>query len=57
MSKLIIDAHTGTIIEAEQCFIVDTDSLSDEDNDILYEASDDTAIADVATRNGMRVLA
>lgn len=52
--KLIVDATTETILDASDCFILDTDLLDDHDN-VLMESDDDSVIVDIAVRNGKRL--
>ena len=51
MSKLIIDAQTGTILSAEHCYVVDTDTLTAEDESLLEVASD-SELGELAQRAG-----
>lgn len=51
MSKLIIDAQTGTILSAEHCYVVDTDTLTAEDESLLEVASDGE-LGELAQRAG-----
>lgn len=51
MSKLIIDSVTGTILNMDGCYIVDTVELSDLDIEQLESGNDDN-IADVAIAKG-----
>jgi hypothetical protein len=48
MSKLIIDAMTGTILNAETCYIIDATDLTDED-------FTDREIAELADRCGKSI--
>lgn len=52
MTKLLIDAQTGTILQVEHCFIVETDDL-DEDQDTILESGSDTEISDLARATGI----
>lgn len=52
--KLIVDALTGTIIDADTCYIVDTEELSAEDDALLSGGSDSEA-SEVAQRVGVSV--
>lgn len=52
MSKLLIDAQTGTILDVSHCYVVDTDTLSEEDLDVLEAEASDSEIAAVAERAG-----
>lgn len=52
--KLIIDAESGTIVSVENCYIVDTEQLSDIENSELEDGSD-TQITDIALRHGYSV--
>ena len=49
---LIIDARTGTILESGDCYIVDTDDLT-ESQEWYLENGGDTDIADVARSAGV----
>jgi len=51
MSKLIIDSVTGTILNMDGCYIVDTVELDDLDIEQL-ESGNDYNIADVAIAKG-----
>ena len=51
MSKIIIDAQTGTILSAEHCYVVDTDTLTAEDESLLEVASDGE-LGELAQRAG-----
>lgn len=55
MSKLIIDATTGTVLNVEQCFLVDTDNLSASDSELLDNASD-SELGELAQRAGKSIL-
>jgi hypothetical protein len=55
MNKLIIDATTGTVLHAKDCFIVDYDKLSDDDKDTIDYGFSDAEIGEVAVRRGVRV--
>jgi hypothetical protein len=52
--KLIIDAQSGTIVNAADCYIVDTEQLSDIENSELEDGSD-SQITDIALRHGYSV--
>lgn len=49
---ILIDAKTGTILDVKDCYIVDEENLTDDDENILDNGSD-TEIADVGIRNGI----
>lgn len=51
MSKLIIDSVTGTILNIDGCYVVDTVNLDDLDIEQL-ESGNDGNIADVAISKG-----
>lgn len=55
MSKLIVCATTGTILNVEQCFLVDTDDLNESDSALLDNASD-SEIGELAKRAGKSLL-
>lgn len=55
MPKYIIDATTGTVLDLDECFVVDTDNLSPEDLDLLEEPASDSELGDLARRNGKSV--
>lgn len=48
---LIIDAKTGTILSASDCYVVDTTALS-ADDDSLMEVASDSEICELAQRVG-----
>lgn len=52
--KLIIDAETGTVLNLENCFIVDDNDLSNEDIENL-DMGNDSLIAEIAVRLGTPV--
>lgn len=52
--KLIIDATSGTVLDAENCYIVDTEQLSDIENAELEDGTD-SEIAHVAKTSGIAV--
>lgn len=54
MTKLIIDAQTGTIIDIKEAYIVDEMDMDFADADILNDGSD-SEIAAVARRIGKLV--
>ena len=54
MTKLIIDATTGTVLDMDECYIVDTDTLDDHDSAMLDNASD-SEIAEIAKRTGKSI--
>lgn len=39
--KLIFDAMTGTVVDADSCYVVESDDLTDEYLEILHNGSDD----------------
>ena len=53
-SKLIIDAMTGTVLNIEDCYIVDTEKLNDHDSELLKNASD-SELSEIARRTGKSV--
>lgn len=60
MNKIIIDTVTGTVLNYdEQVFVVDTDSLSDEDNATLeewYAGGNDNTIIGLALKVGAPII-
>jgi hypothetical protein len=52
--KLIIDATSGTVLDAEDCYVVDTEKLSDIERDEL-ESGSDSEIANIAQVNGIAI--
>jgi len=52
--KLLIDAKTGTILNVDDCYIVDADTLSDTDKALLDDGND-TEVGEVAQRTGTSV--
>lgn len=56
MSKWIIDKQSGTIMQADDCVIVDDATLSEEDNLVLDMGDSDAETIEVAKRRGTPVL-
>ena len=54
MSKYIVHIGTGTIINADECVVVDLDKLDDYDTELI-NAGWDEEIIDVAKRNGQQL--
>ncbi len=54
MTKLIVHIGTGTIIDADECVIVDTDKFDDHDEARMSgdDYFDDTAVVEIAERIG-----
>ena len=44
MTKVVICKQSGTILYAEHCVIVDTDELSEQDQEEIFEGGDGDAI-------------
>lgn len=57
MTKLIVHIGTGTIIDASECVVVDTDLFDNEDKARLTgdDYFDDSAVCDIAERLGTPV--
>lgn len=51
---LIIDAQTGTVLDANECYLVDFDELPSADKQMLEDGNDSDA-GDVARRNGRKI--
>lgn len=54
--KLIIDATTGTVLNIDDCYIVETEQLDDHDTELLEVASDGE-LSDIARRYGKSIKA
>jgi hypothetical protein len=54
MANYIIDGMSGTVLRADQCYLVDIDSLADDDYELLAMGSD-TEVAQLAERVGRKV--
>jgi hypothetical protein len=52
--RLIIDATTGTVLNIDECYIVDTEKLDDHDDELLENASD-SELSEIARRVGKSV--
>jgi hypothetical protein len=54
MTKLVVHIGTGTIIDADECVIVDTDKFDDHDEARMSgdDYFDDTAVVEIAERIG-----
>jgi hypothetical protein len=50
--KLIIDAQTGTILNVDNCYVVDTEDLPNEDS---LDTASDSEIAEIAEKYGTAV--
>jgi len=53
--KLIIDATTGTVLNIDECYVVETDELDDHDTHLLDEASD-SELSSIAKRYGKSIV-
>ena len=51
MTKLIIHIGTGTIIDADECVIVDVERLDDHDTTLVNDG-DDSDVVEIAERLG-----
>ena len=51
MTKLIVHIGTGTIIDADECVIVDVDRLDDHDTTLVNDG-DDSDVVEIAERLG-----
>ena len=51
MTKLIVHIGTGTIIDADECVIVDTDKFDDHDTALVNDG-DDSDVVEIAGRIG-----
>ena len=49
--KLLIDSQSGTIVNADHCYIVDTDDLTSEES--ALEAFSDEEISNIARKHGI----
>ena len=52
--KLLIDSQSGTIVNAEHCYIVDTDDLTSEES--ALEAFSDEEISNIARKHGISLM-
>lgn len=55
MSKLIIDSQTGTVLNVEHCYVVETDGLDVADSAVLENGSD-SELSDLARRLGKSIV-
>lgn len=55
MPKYIIDATTGTVLDMEECYLVDTDTMTDSDLDLLEEPASDSELGELAKRAGKSI--
>ena len=57
MSRLIVHAGTGTIVDASECVLVDTDLFDDHDMARLSgdDYFDDSVIVEIAERCGVAI--
>ena len=54
MSKYIVHIGTGTIINADECVVVDLDKLDDYDTELFNDGWEDD-IVDIAKRVGQQL--
>jgi hypothetical protein len=54
MSRLVVHAGTGTIIDASECVLVDTDQFNDHDTALVNDG-DDSDVVEIAERCGVAV--
>lgn len=53
--KLIMDATTGTVLNVENCYVVDVEDLDESDSKILDEAND-SEVATIAKKYGLPIV-
>ena len=51
MTKLVVHIGTGTIIDADECVIVDVEKLDDHDTTLVNDG-DDSDVVEIAERLG-----
>ena len=51
MTKLVVHIGTGTIIDADECVIVDVEKLDDHDTALVNDG-DDSDVVEIAERIG-----
>jgi len=54
MTKYIVHIGTGTIINADECVVVDLDTLDDYDTELFNDGEEDD-IVDIAKRVGQQL--
>lgn len=54
MPRYIIDARTGTVLDVDDCYVVDTDAMTKNDLDLLEGPASDSELCDLAKRAGKK---